>query len=339
MDKRYQVFVSSTYDDLQKERQEVMHALLELDCMPSGMELFPAANEDQWTLIKKVIDDCDYYIVIVAGRYGSVDDKNTSYTEKEYKYALEKEKPIIAFLHKDPSSIPSKHTEKKPELAKKLETFRKLCQKKMCKFWESPAELGSAVSRSLIRLIKSHAAIGWVRGDLVPDQEATVEILGLRKKIEELENTLLNVSSKPPEDTEDLCQGNDEFVIEYSYSDSTSFLTKSARLKTTWNQLFSIVAPHLINEAGERTIRLALNDFCKDIANRNRDFLRSRDIKTSDSDFQTIKIQLRALGLITKSEKPRSIKDTATYWKLTPYGDTLLTKLRAIRKKTDEITN
>ena len=66
-DKRYQVFVSSTFHDLERERQEVMHALLELDCMPAGMELFPAANESQWNLIKKVIDDCDYYILIVAG--------------------------------------------------------------------------------------------------------------------------------------------------------------------------------------------------------------------------------------------------------------------------------
>jgi len=71
MDKRYQVFVSSTYEDLREERQEVIQALLELDCIPAGMELFPAADEDQWTLIRKVIDDCDYYIVIIAGRYGS----------------------------------------------------------------------------------------------------------------------------------------------------------------------------------------------------------------------------------------------------------------------------
>jgi hypothetical protein len=46
--KKYQVFVSSTYIDLIDERQEIMHALLELDCIPAGMELFPAANEDQW---------------------------------------------------------------------------------------------------------------------------------------------------------------------------------------------------------------------------------------------------------------------------------------------------
>ena len=74
MDKRHQVFVSSTYEDLQNERKEVMQALLELDCIPAGMELFPASNEDQWTLIKRIIDDCDYYIVIIGGRYGSTNE-------------------------------------------------------------------------------------------------------------------------------------------------------------------------------------------------------------------------------------------------------------------------
>lgn len=48
LERRFQVFVSSTYLDLREARGEVMQALLELDCMPAGMELFPAANDDQW---------------------------------------------------------------------------------------------------------------------------------------------------------------------------------------------------------------------------------------------------------------------------------------------------
>ncbi|MBP6733269.1 MAG: DUF4062 domain-containing protein [Chromatiaceae bacterium] len=47
MDKRYQVFVSSTYADLQHERQQVIQALMEMGCIPAGMELFPAADEEQ----------------------------------------------------------------------------------------------------------------------------------------------------------------------------------------------------------------------------------------------------------------------------------------------------
>ncbi len=56
------------------------------------------------------------------------------------------------------------------------------------------------------------------------------------------------------------------------------------------------------------------------------------DITLDDQDFQTVKIQLRALGLMAKSEKARSVKDSGTYWTLTPYGDEIMTRLRAIRK-------
>lgn len=90
MEKRYQVFVSSTYLDLQTERQQVMQALMEMDCIPAGMELFPAADEEQWEFIKRVIDDCDYYLLIIGGRYGSISPEGISYTEMEYDYAVEK---------------------------------------------------------------------------------------------------------------------------------------------------------------------------------------------------------------------------------------------------------
>src|SRR5690349_14525975 len=109
MDKRYQVFVSSTYTDLHEARSEVMQALLELDCMPAGMELFPAANDAQWNWIKRVIDESDYYVVIIAGRYGTVNPTTgLSYTEMEYRYAVDSGKPVIAFPHEDPSRLPAK---------------------------------------------------------------------------------------------------------------------------------------------------------------------------------------------------------------------------------------
>jgi hypothetical protein len=140
-----------------------MHALLELDCIPSGMELFPAADEDQWGLIQGVIDECDYYILILGGRYGSVSPSGVGYTEMEYQYALKTGKPIIGFLHKDPESLPKKNTEQTEEGQKKFKEFRALAQNKMCKFWETPQELGSVVSRSLIMLQRKNPGVGWVR--------------------------------------------------------------------------------------------------------------------------------------------------------------------------------
>lgn len=345
MEKRYQVFVSSTYQDLHDERQEVMHALLELDCIPSGMELFPAANEDQWSLIKKVIDDCDYYILILGGQYGSLGKDGISYTEMEYRYALDKNKPVIAFLHKDPGSIPDMKTEQSPDGKRKLIEFRDYVQKKMCKFWSTPAELGSVVSRSLVRLIKTNPAIGWIKADTITSQEASTEILKLKKKIEELEVELQTVSSKPPEGIEQLSQSEDTFSLEFIYESTTNAKLQPMRIKgkdvfdSTWNEIFSSISPCMIDEATEAEIKTVINEFIRksklpEIYKKEEFKGRILDrINIYQNDFDTIIVQLRALGLIQRSIKARSVKDTATYWSLTPYGDNLMTKLRAIRKR------
>lgn len=341
MDKRYQVFVSSTYEDLREERQEVMQALLELDCIPSGMELFPAANEDQWTLIRGVIDDCDYYVVVIGGRYGSVGKTGISYTQMEYEYAVAQNKPIIAFLHKDPGALPSKKCEKTPEGREKLEAFRALAQEKMCRYWTSPADLGSAVSRSLVKLIKTHPAVGWVRADLLPDQSAAEEMLRLRKRIEELESSL----GSSPAGTEHLSQGDDTIELNFSFG---VFKPDSYRPETTyrhsfratWNDLFAVVSPLLIDEASDAAIKRALDSF---ITERNTATLQENDnlkglvvkqFSLTDEDFNTVKVQLIALKLISRStkKKMRSVSDRNAYWMLTPYGESVMISLRAIKK-------
>ncbi len=68
MDKRYQVFVSSTYSDLKEERQKVMHTLMDMNCIPVGMEFFPSIDKEQFAYIKRVIDDSDYYVVFSSIR-------------------------------------------------------------------------------------------------------------------------------------------------------------------------------------------------------------------------------------------------------------------------------
>src|SRR4051812_27752340 len=115
-DKRYQVFVSSTYLDLAEARAAVVSALLNLDAIPAGMELFPAADDDAWTLIEDVIADSDYYLLIIGGKYGSVDpDLEISYTEREFDTAVRLQKPVMAFLHGEPGKLQAEQTEDSDE--------------------------------------------------------------------------------------------------------------------------------------------------------------------------------------------------------------------------------
>lgn len=345
MEKKYQVFVSSTYKDLSIERQEVIQALLELDCIPVGMELFQATDVDQWTLIKRLVDDCDYYILIVGGRYGSMSKEGISYTQMEYEYAIEKEIPIISFLHKNPEEIPSGKTEKTPELNQKLSEFRELAEKKMCRYWENSADLGSKVSRSLIRLIKDKPSDGWVKASNLPSEESTKEILRLKDEIDILKLELGKVKDLAPEGTEEFSQGNDKMNLKFRFSGISEDYRTNPRIEhyestlvTNWNKLFAEISPLMIDEINENTLRNKINDFIftnkiddltKELKKQKRN---PNELKITDNDFQTIKIQFRALNMITENIKKRGVHDKNKYWTLTPYGDKVMTNLRAIRK-------
>jgi hypothetical protein len=234
------------------------------------MKLFPAANDDQWTLIKKVIDDCDYYIVVIAGRYGSLGPGGMSYTEMEYRYALEKGIPRIGFIHKNPRTIPQGRSESDPEKQTKLKKFCEFVQKKVCRYSDNPSDLESNVSRSLINLINDVPATGWVRADQISESDPA-EILRLRKRIEELETGIEASRITAPPGTDRLAQGDDLFEI--TFTASTVKDTEQGPFTipvkefyretflTTWNEIFSSIAPLMIDEAPENKIKEGLDRF------------------------------------------------------------------------------
>lgn len=347
-DKKFQVFVSSTYTDLIEHRREIMQALLELDCIPSGMELFPAADDTQWNLIKQVIDDCDYYVVVVAGRYGSLGESGLSYTEMEYRYALEKNKPIIGFLHREPGRLERDQCETTKEGQEKLEAFRALVQRKACKYWTTPHELGGEVSRGLINLKKSRPAVGWVRADKLAGDEAAQEILRLRRRVETLEGDISAAQTTAPVGTSELAQGDDPTFVRASYfqtyggteADDPSVYTWSNEVfPVTWNDLFYACSPLMINEASKNDLVMRYDKFVKDtvvdeIATQRGRFrghqLHPPYVSADHDEFETTLIQFDALGLITQSNKARSLKNAGDYWTLTPYGRSVMNRLRAV---------
>ncbi len=200
MEKRYQVFISSTFQDLQNARQEVSQALLRADCFPAGMELFPAADEEQFEFIKTIIDQSDYYILISAGRYGSIHpDTGLSYTEMEYDYAVKIGKPIIRLLHSDPfNELKGEFIEKTDAGKTALETFRnKLSEKKLVKFWQSETELGAEVLHGLMHLKKTKPTSGWIRPENLPSNPyQTAERERLLREISELKSLVVELAEQ-----------------------------------------------------------------------------------------------------------------------------------------------
>jgi hypothetical protein len=147
---RYQVFISSTWEDLRRERQAAAKAISTLKCFPAGMELFPATADDAWSLIKREIDDSDYYLLILGGKYGSIDPHTgVGFTEQEFDYARDTGKRIVAFLHKDFNTLPAKKRETNPRRLTQLRRFHeKAKQRNHVNFWKTPKDLETVVLNS-----------------------------------------------------------------------------------------------------------------------------------------------------------------------------------------------
>lgn len=335
MEVKHQVFVSSTYRDLIEERKAVIHALLELDCIPAGMELFPAADEDAWTLIKEVIDDCDYYVLILAGKYGSMNADGVSYTEMEFDYAVSTNKPIIAFLHENLENLSTADTEKTEAMQIKLNAFREKAKGKHCKFWSTPEDLGGKVSRSLVQLKKRHPSLGWVPGKYAATETMLREMQDLRAKVAQYEIEVLLGTNTAPPGTELLAQGADPVELTLSLKIDTKGTTKKFKLTTNWDMLFSYCGPSMMNECTDEElfhrIRLALLHVAP---NDVREFNTLKDMVLPYVFEDKVRVQLQALGLIAPGIKKRAIADTASYWRLTPYGGKYLLGINAEKKPT-----
>ena len=224
-------------------------------------------------------------------------------------------------------------SEQTDEGKKKLEEFKKLAEKKLVKFWETPAELGSVVSRSMVKLMKNFPAEGWVKAGSAVDEKSVKEIARLQKENEALRKKIEKISVEAPEGTAMLKQGDDLVTLGFDYSARTyrgSYIDIVGEIDVTWNELFAEVSPILINEASESDMRGVFENLARKKPNNVTSEYSDVSVDNiTDSSFGMICVQFKALGYIQLSEKKHSDQ---TYWSLTKYGEFVMTQLVAQRR-------
>lgn len=170
MNKKLQVFVSSTYTDLIEERQAAVEAILDSGHIPAGMELFKA-GKSQIKTIRKWIDESDVYMLILGGRYGSIEEESgLSYTELEYQYALSKNMPVFAIVLDDSFLFTKADTYGRDTIFEKdnidkYETFRAFVKKNIVKFSNSTDQITSIIHSQLNDIVSDpdYHLIGWIK--------------------------------------------------------------------------------------------------------------------------------------------------------------------------------
>lgn len=297
------------------------------------MEYFPSDDDGKFEFIKSIIDECDYYVLILAGRYGSIGKSGKSFTEMEYRYAQSKNIPIVAFVHSNPANISLGKSEGGDIGRKKLEAFRKYISKeKMVKYWNNKEDLSGKVSRTMISMIKRHPAIGWVRGDYAIDSKTMIKLQKLYEENIEYKNNIAEKNKK-----EELMQGDDGVSVVFDILENDYYAKVILRcnvIKFTWNELFVIWGKVFLEENTRYEVINALEKYVidKKMISARKD----EKIRLSSDSFSKIIIQFMALGLIEvvhpNHENDYNMVQESRY-RLTKEGEKFLLYLSAKKRK------
>jgi hypothetical protein len=180
MKKRLQVFVSSTYTDLLEDRQAAVAAILKAGHIPAGMELFAAGDESQLQTIRRWIDESDAFMLILGGRYGSLEPHSKlSYTELEYDYAVQSDKPFFAVVMTEAALDERVRARGRSILEAdypaELKAFREKVLSRTSAFFTDARDIRLAVHETLSDFVARYEFSGWVSGAEVPDTKALVD--------------------------------------------------------------------------------------------------------------------------------------------------------------------
>ncbi|MFJ2485956.1 DUF4062 domain-containing protein [Pseudomonas sp. NPDC087639] len=327
MTKKYQIFVSSTFQDLVEEREQVIKAVLEMGHIPVGMEMFSAADEEQWKIIARQIDEIDYYALIVAHRYGSVTADGTGYTEKEYDYAVEKGIPILGFVIDDSAPWPRDRCESDTKSQQRLSKFKTKVKSRLVNFWSTKDDLHGKFSISLMKSITGNPRTGWIRADQVTGVEVTKELTRLSS-----ENASLREEIEKTKKKEDSQLDEIRSAILILNANQRS-LGARTREKPTWADVtykkitladvFHWVAKGLIVENSSE-------DVGKNIALHLEGTKYLEHYPIGKNVVTDILADFAALDLVEPSKKKHSVSDTASYWSLTKLGKQVLKEFRRV---------
>lgn len=311
-EKKYQVFISSTYSDLVEERKKILDVLFMADCIPAGMEAFVAVDTEQFEVIKKVIDLCDYYVLIIGKRYGSIHpDTGVSYTEMEYDYAIEHSIPVLVFAIDESVEIDQEKIETEEEKIVKLKKFRtKAMTNRLASIWKTTDDLTGKLAVSIMKAKAEIKRPGWQRAVDFDEASLRREIMELKSKNEKLLDDLKNAESKISTLIlqTDIAFEDTDIEIKYHYEGRYGKICDS--IKTSLVEIFKVIATEMMDVSiTESLVESAIKSkYLSNTYGRNFD----------DNQFvKKMLNQYRALNLVYSKWDD---KNKSLYWGLTEKG-------------------
>lgn len=282
---------------------------------------------------QRLIDACEYFVILLGGRYGTLSPLGLSFPHREYIFAATRRKPVLALIHDQPLGLPDDAREATREGQVRRDDFARLLENKVLTYrWRETAELTELMGQVMPAMMREYPTPGWVRADRMASGDET---RALREQLAALEKEREMLLGGGRSVARNLARGSDRVALAYSCDVFEGGDCKQAmtRRELNWDGIFACVAPLMLEPVVEPVLRKALEEHIAQQALRDvrAEFPKAhavRNVTLTDQAFNQIKVQLRALGLIARATGPGA----GVQWRLTAQGDATMSQLVAQRR-------
>ncbi|HJF28548.1 MAG TPA: DUF4062 domain-containing protein [Acinetobacter lwoffii] len=324
LDKRYQVFISTSGADMRPERIILSQTLVGMGFFSWGLEQRTPLNT---AFARRQIDDCDYVVILLGSQYGEQSVSGVGYMHLEYIYAVAKQKPIIVFMHEDPDSRDPDLHDSKPELKEKFKEFRQLLQNEADQVfrYRSLRDLEMAVRLNMSQILEHYPVAGWVRPQNT--QALHDEIDQLKTRLAQLEQEMGTREIDPFLSLPKVSM-HELLSFEYrmhAYQDG-NFKELKVQKKLTWAQLLQILGSTFINPTPEEFFSKRMNEYLNEtgLEDAHAEMPRAHAVARAQINIRalhSIKMQMRQNDWIIPSGRDDRQR---LLWQVTPKARKLL---------------
>jgi hypothetical protein len=324
MPKKYHIFVSSTADDLKNERQALCRIIFELGHIPICADSLDITEKAGWRIIKKNIADSDYFISLVAHRYGQLPEGlggRAGSAEIEYAQAIRARVPVLALIIADKARWKDAKKDKERKLVGALNEFKEKLRSHPYAEWLNMQDLNQNARELLSRELALNPAGAWVPGSEQAAPETANALGRLMADNEELRRRLALCGAgrtrrqKGARRALEALAAN-RISLSFFYSDGENW---ENTIECRFLRLFKLLVPELY--LGKSTSELS--GFLGGILNPDLSRVVRKEYPTPSNTIKKIMADLHSLRLVQYISS-----GSEEVWQISDYGKELYSLYR-----------
>jgi hypothetical protein len=322
---KYHIFIGSTLDDLKNERREASRIVMELGHIPVSAEYLDSGKRDWEQLLAKTIEECDYFIALVAHKYATTGG-NTSPLEEEYVIARKKNIPVISVIINEKVRWKASKREKEEELIKKLEEFKDKLRDGPYETWLNSGDLCQKLQSLLILQMNLAPQSGWVRADQKVAPSVANELSRLSMENEQLKRQVIiddgEIVAKLREEMKNALKllALNKVTLSFYYTNGVNW--ENSR-QFRYLRLFKLLVPELTLSKTTADV----SRFLGTVLNPNLDKTVRKDYPTPSNTIKKIMTDFYLLKLV-KCVNQNEESGGDEIWEITEYGKELFSAYR-----------